>query len=221
MLSYTEDIVNTLKDHKSLVMWEFGNEFSLQADIEMAGYPAISAADVKTAYKGFAEKILSLDPHRRIVASGNSIMRNSQYHQYTEKSWTVDSWDQYKQITGILTPEPMKGMSEHIYEDARQFSDKGTVERTDQIAYAKQAAAALGKAYYVGEFTGPNTASGDSLTVRRHFIAYYAQKVQLSLMWNYALRADIEYSFKADTPYGNMAFNLMREFNERFKTISE
>lgn len=221
MLSYTEDIVNTLKDHKSLAMWEFGNEFSLQADIEMAGYAAISAAAVETAYKGFAEKILSLDPHQRIVSSGNSIMRNSQYHQYTEKSWTVDSWDQYKQITGILTPEPMKGMSEHIYEEARQFSDKGTVDRSEQISYAKQVAAALGKAYYVGEFTGPKTASGDSLMIHRHFMAYYAQRVQLSLMWNYAFRGDVEYSFKADTPYGNMAFRMMREYNEKFKTISE
>lgn len=221
MLSYTTDIVNTLKGHKCLAMWEFGNEFSLAADIEMAGYPAISARDVETAYKGFAEKILSLDEHKRVVSTGNSIMRNSQYHQMTSKTWDTDTWEQYKEITSIMTPDPMLGISEHVYEDARSFSDKGTVNRSEQIALAKQVANELGKGYYVGEFTGPKTAEGDSLKIRRHLIAYFAQRVQISLMWNYALKGDIEWSFKADTPYGNMAFNLMREYNERFKTVSE
>jgi len=221
MLSYTEDVVNVLSKHKSLVMWEFGNEFSLAADIDMWGHPEIRATDVQTAYKAFAEKILSLDPYKRIVGTGNSIMRNSQYHQMTSKTGDTDSWEQYKLVTEILTPEPMKGMSEHIYEDSRSFSDKGTVNRSYQVTYAKQVAEALGKGYYIGEFTGPKTAKGDSLMVRRHLIAYYAQKVQISLMWNYALKGDIEYSFAADTPYGNLAFNLMREYNEYFKTLSE
>ena len=72
-----------------------------------------------------------------------------------------------------------------------------------------------------GEFTGPRTAEGDSLMVRKHFISYYAQRVQISLMWNFARNAEIEWSFRADTPYGRMAFNMMREYNERFKTVTE
>lgn len=221
MLSYTTDIVNTLKDHKCLAMWEFGNEFSLAADIAMAGYADIPARAVETAYRGFAELIKSLDPHDRVVASGNSIMRNSQYNQMKYSSWGTDSFDEYVQMCGIFNPDPMTGMSEHIYEEARVFSDKGTVGRSEQVALAKQAAAQLGKVYYVGEFTGPKTAAGDSLMVRKHYISYFAQRVQISLIWNYALKGDIEWSFKADTPYGNMAFNLMREYNERFKTVTE
>ncbi|MBR5034161.1 MAG: cellulase family glycosylhydrolase [Bacteroidales bacterium] len=221
MLSYTTDIVNTLKDHKCVAMWEFGNEFNLAADIAMAGYADIPARAVETAYKGFADLIKTLDPHNRVIASGNSIMRNSQLHQMQFASWGTDSFDEYVEACGIFNPDPMTGMSEHIYEDARVFSDKGTVGRSEQISYAKQAAAQLNKVYYVGEFTGPATAKGDSLMIRKHFISYYAQRVQVSLMWNYALKGDIEWSFKADTPYGNMAFNLMREYNERFKTVTE
>lgn len=221
MLSYTEDIVRVLSKHKSLVMWEFGNEFNLAADIEMAGYAPLPASAVETAYKGFAEKVLSLDPQKRVVATGNSVMRNSQYNQMATKTWGTDTWEQYKEVTRIMTPEPMLGISEHLYEEARAFADKGTVNRTEQIQYAKQVAKELGKGYYIGEFTGPATAKGDSLMIRRHFISYYAQRVQISLMWNYALKGDIEWSFRADTPYGNMAFNLMREYNERFKTVKE
>ena len=54
MIDYTKDIVNTLKDHKCLAAWEFGNEFNLGADIDIAGYAEFPAAAVETACKGFA-----------------------------------------------------------------------------------------------------------------------------------------------------------------------
>lgn len=223
MLSYATDIVNTLKDHKCVAMWEFGNEFNLQADLGLSGRTNIPAKVVETAYKGFAELVKSLDPHGRVIASGNSIMRNAQYHLMAVPSWDKDSYEQYKEVTGVFTPDPMNGMSEHIYEEAREFSDKGTVGRSDQLSYAKQVAAELGKVYYVGEFTGPSCsdALGDSLKVRRHFISYFAQRVQVSMMWNYALNGDIVSSFSADSPNGRIAFNLMREYNERFKSVVE
>ncbi len=222
MQQYTTDIVNTLKGHKCLAAWEFGNEFNLNADIPHNF--TISAREEEVALKGFAEAVKAADPEGRMISSGNSIMRNAQHHMMTEKSWTNDTYDQYCEITHIFTPEPMNGISEHIYEEARVFSDVNSgkeLSRNEQVSYAKQMAASLGKVYYVGEFTGPKTANGDSLMIRKHLIAYYAQRVQVSLMWNYAYKADIEYSFKHDSPFGNMAFNMMREYNERFKTVSE
>lgn len=219
MESYTKDIVNTLKGHKCLAAWEFGNEFNLAADIGSQGYPEISAKAVGTAYEGFAKTVSSLDTHNRLIFSGNSVMRNAQWNLANNGSWNNDSFQQYVEITGIMTPEPMKGMSEHVYEDNRVFSDLGTLNRTYQIIRAKEAAASLGKVYYVGEFTGPKTAHGDSTVVKRHYSTYYSQKVQLSLIWNYALRGEIEWSFKADTEYGDMAFRYMRKYNDMFKNI--
>ncbi|MBQ6287316.1 MAG: hypothetical protein IJK73_06650 [Bacteroidales bacterium] len=218
MLSYTEDVVNTLKGHKCIAAWEFGNEFNLAADIASAGYPDIKAASVGTAYKGFAQKVSSLDPHGRMVCSGNSVMRNAQWNLANNGSWADDSFRQYVDITGVMTPDPMLGMSEHVYEESRKFSDLGTVNRTYQLIHAKEAATSLGKAYYVGEFTGPKTAHGDSILVKKHYTAYYSQRVQLSLIWNYALRGNIEWSFK-EGDYDDFAFKYMRAYNERFKSI--
>ena len=48
---------------------------------------------------------------------------------------------------------------------------------------------------------------------------HLSQKVQLSLIWNYPLKGDIEWSFKAGTEYGNMAFGFMRSYNNKFKEI--
>ncbi len=221
MLTYTTDIVNTLKGHKCLATWEFGNEFNLAADIGIAGYAQIPASAVGTAYKGFAETVRSLDDQGRLIASGNSVMRNAQWNLANNKNWTNDTFKQYVEITGVMTPDPMKGMSEHIYEDERVFSDLGTLNRTNQIAKAKEAAATLGKVYYIGEFMGPNnqTAKGDSIAVKRHYSTYLSQKVQLSLIWNYALRGEIEWSFKAGTEYGDMAFGYMRKYNYYYRKM--
>ena len=219
MVSYTTDIVNVLKNHKCLAAWEFGNEFNLQADIASEGYPEISAAAISTAYEGFAQTVQSLDSQGRIICSGNSIMRNAQWHRANQGNWTNDSYDQYEEITGVFTPSSMNGMSEHIYEDPRVFSDKGSVNLTYQLIYAKNVAASLGKVYYIGEFTGPKTANGDSAMVKKHYNAQYAQKIQLSLIWNYAYNGDIEWSFKAGDKYGDMAFGLMRRYNEIFNKM--
>lgn len=219
MIDYTKDIVNTLKDHKCLAAWEFGNEFNLGADIDIAGYAEFPAAAVETACKGFAETVASLDPQDRLILSGHSVMRNAQWNLAHNKSWATDSFKQYVEITGVMTPKPMNGMSEHVYDEPRVFSDLGELNLSYQVAKAKEAAATLGKAYYIGEFTGPKTAKGDSTIVKRHYSMHLSQKVQLSLIWNYALKGDIEWSFKAGTEYGNMAFGFMRRYNNKFKEI--
>ena len=86
MIDYTKDIVNTLKDHKCLAAWEFGNEFNLGADIDIAGYAEFPAAAVETACKGFAETVASLDPQDRLILSGHSVMRNAQWNLAHNKS---------------------------------------------------------------------------------------------------------------------------------------
>ena len=146
-------------------------------------------------------------------------MRNAQYHLLHNKNWDNDSFDQYVEITGVMTPEPMLGMSEHVYEEDRVFSDKGTVSRDEQIKCALEAAAATGKVYYIGEFTGPRSA--DEALMRTNYDIYYNNRVQLSLMWNYALRGDVEWSFSANGDMGKLAFSLMREYNEKFAELSK
>lgn len=219
MLQYTKEIVDVLKSHKSLAAWEFGNEFNLAADIGIAGYADLPASCVQTAYKGFAETVKENDPEHRMICTGNSIMRDAQWHLANQKNWSTDSFNEYVTISKVMSPAPMTGLSEHIYEDPRNFSDLGKLNRTQQVIKSKECAAELGQAFYVGEFTGPKTVSGDSVKVKSHFSTYYSQKVQLSMIWNYALRGNIEYSFKADD-YNGVAFSLIRRYNNNFKKMA-
>lgn len=219
MLTYTAEVVNVLKGHKCIAAWEFGNEFNLAADIDIAGYPNITAVQIGTALKGFADVVASLDPQGRLISSGHSVMRNAQWHLAHENNWTTDSFSQYVEMTGVMTPDPMKGMSEHIYEEARAFSDRGKLDRNGQIANSMECAKSLGKVFYVGEFTGPSDANSD--VVKSHYETYYDLGVQLSLIWNFSLRGNVEHSFKAGTREGNIAFGFMRNLNQRFSDAAK
>ena len=223
MIDMTIDLVETLKDHKSVAMWEFGNELSLQADIDVAGYPALSADAVQRALRGFAKKCIELDPHGRMVGSGHSLMRNGQYNLYKNKTWGPDSYDEYVEISDMMNPEPVMGMSEHHYlNDNRTFSDLGQQDHAGQVKYAKKCAEELGKVLYVGEFVGPACSGATMSDVEEFYNNFFNERVQLSLVWNLAYTGSPSGAdFKPGEANANALFETMRAVNDKFKALSD
>lgn len=241
IIDYTADVVDALKGYKSIAAWEFGNECNLAADLYKKDKTCVEvySDDFITAYIGFADKVSSLDPDKRLIGTGNSIMRNWQWHIRNEGTSSTDTFDQYKEIAGLLTPGKMMGMSEHLYDhETRKFKDKGTVSnRDEQIEYALECAKANGKVYYVGEFNGPaGTGGTPDMTlgaVESHYKSYFNKKVQLSLVWNYAMTCNVEWSFseteivrdidgkrvKTASETGKETFRYMRELNGKFRAL--
>ncbi|MCQ2143586.1 MAG: hypothetical protein MJY56_05905 [Bacteroidales bacterium] len=213
MLKYTDDVVSVLSRHKSLFFWEFGNELNLGTDHHAQSSPDfIGARDVENALSAFAEKVMATDPARRMVGTGHSIMRDPQYHLMNGET-DCDSYEEYKKISSIMTPLPMRGMSEHIYGEPRTFSDRGTLSKREQFATSRKAAGEIGKAYYIGEFSGPALQGADSLLLREYHELFYAADIQLSMMWNFSVDSNAPDSFYPDTEESGLAFGLMREFN--------
>ena len=220
--AYTTDVVEALKPYKSIFAWEFGNEFNLQADLpnwqkEFGKTDArywIQGRDVRYAIRLFAETVRSLDPDGRMIVSGHSAMRPSQYHLNTEYAFSVDDTQQYRAATELFTPDPAEGMSEHVYEAGREFADRGKVTLSEQIAVAMGTARSLNKVYIVGEF-------GGLLPLKQAYRTYYDAfldgGVQLSLIWNFSPGRRTEYSFSADDETGKYVFYLIREYNAMLK----
>jgi len=223
MIEMATDLVNTLKDHKCIAMWEFGNEMNLQANIDIAGYPALPADAVQRAARGFAKKCFELDPHGRLVSSGYSVMRNGQYHMYKEKNWGPDTYEQYVEITGLMTPSPMLGMSEHHYlGDNREFSDLGKQDHAGQLKYAKKCAGDLGKVFYVGEFTGPTCSDANLSIAEQYYEDFYDARVQICLIWNFILKGSASGAdFRPDEANTVGVFNKMRSVNDKFKALTK
>lgn len=221
MLELANDMVTTLSGHKCIAMWEFGNEMNLQADIDVANYPNLPADAVQRAAREFARKCFELDPHQRLVGSGYSVMRNAQYNLYKNNSWTNDTYAQYVEITKLMTPDPMMGMSEHHYSDKRVFADLGEQSHAGQITYAKKCAGELGKVFYVGEFTGPACGDGNQQIADQLYDDFFNARVQISMIWNFTYDGSPSGAdFRPGESGCTATFAKMRAINEQFKALT-
>ena len=229
--AYTTDVVEALKPYKSIFAWEFGNEFNLHADLPQyaqrhtqADPPdwrdvfgtedpdwRIRGNDILYAYRTFTRIVRRLDPDRRMLLSGNAILRETQYNQYTRDRMTIDDTKQYRKISRILNPGPIETVSEHVYQHGRQFADLGKVSLDEQIAIAVETARSLGKVYVMGEF---GAIRGSREEYVPFFEAFLKAGVQLSLFWNFSLRGNIEQSC-TPTERGPYIFELIREYKQK------
>ena len=230
---FTQDIVDTLKDNKSVWGFEFGNELSLAADLpnwteHTLPSPPWSARKTRTIedkitadavnyiYRVFAETVKANDPHNRMILSGNGEIRASQYNQWKHGTWTKDTVDQYREVSGYLNPNPMDTVTEHLY-DISTFAS-GVQKLLD---YAR----AVNKTAVIGEFgatipTGTKPTAGNFETWNNFINIIVSNKVPLSLVWNYtAVGTTVEYSFNESTEYGRSILYLVISANNRFAEL--
>ncbi|HOH42403.1 MAG TPA: cellulase family glycosylhydrolase [Candidatus Hydrogenedentes bacterium] len=171
MRTYLTDLVTRYASRPSIWAWEVGNEYNLAADLPNAadhlpmrapsrGTPsertmadAISSADILAAMQLFVDTVSPLDPHR-LLTSGHSILRPSQYHQRIESSWKRDTTAQYCRELLRSHPEPFKLISVHLYPEAQTsgYFNLPFCSYEHHLATLIATAAPAGKAVFVGEF---------------------------------------------------------------------
>lgn len=240
MTEYTTDIVNTLKGYKSIFGWEFGNEFNLQADLPIDVFlSSMSAEDaigmlitsegVIDAYNAFTELVCELDPHGRIITSGNASLRNAQYNLQQSLSWELDTQEEHDKMNLDFHPANMNVVSEHNYFFEYDISDEsGNKVTLSLYEYMKNAVKTYrdnGKAYFVGEF-GADTLEGNTpqekyALTEEMFRTMMSTRVQLSLVWNFDILGVTEYSFTDKDERGQYILYLLKSCNEEYQDIVE
>ena len=85
------------KNRKTILMWEIGNELTLNADvmpdkgdIAQSGERMPNLAQVAQFLDDVARRIKASDP-LHLVNSGGSCLRGSQWNMYTNHNWTKDT----------------------------------------------------------------------------------------------------------------------------------
>ena len=170
MREYTRAVVVRYAASPAIWGWEFGNEYSLSADLPNAaqhrppawpnlGTPArrtaedeMTHAGVRTALREFALEVRRHDPDR-ILVSGNGTPRPSAWHQAKEKSWTRDTPEQFAQMLAGDNPSPMNTLCVRGYDlalDIGRLDQAMTVSRTAK------------KPLFVGEFGVPGAPTAES-----------------------------------------------------------
>ena len=203
---YTHEVVTRYQHSPAVWAWEFGNEYNLGADLPNAAqhrppvWPQLGTAKersirdelkwqhIETALRAFAETARGIDPHRAIL-NGNSIPRQSAWHNANGGTWQDDDDPQFAAILRRDNPPPLDVISVHIYPDpknhytARQTSLEGLVATTQRHAKA------LDKPLFIGEFGAPD--AGDRATQEAAFNellqAIRTHQVPLAAFWVFDL----------------------------------
>jgi endo-1,4-beta-mannosidase len=94
---YLDETVARYKHRRAVLMWEISNEVTLEADIGdrngvFKGQRMPTLKDVARFFNDVAGRIKEADP-LRLVNSGGSHMRTSQWHLYQRQGWKKDTFD--------------------------------------------------------------------------------------------------------------------------------
>lgn len=106
LYQYIDETVTRYRHRKAVLMWEISNEVTLSADIGdrdgiFQGQRTPTLKDVAGFFDDVARRIKANDP-LRLVNSGGSNMRESQWHLYQRQGWKKDTFEEQFQCFQLL-----------------------------------------------------------------------------------------------------------------------
>lgn len=197
MKGYVREVVSRYRDSPAILAWEFGNEFTLAADLPNAvehrpqaapslGTPrARTAADelthdqIRIAFKAFAEAVRAQDSER-LILSGNAFPRGSAWHQRKSRTWEKDTPEQFAEMLRDDNPDPMQALTVRAYEPS-DF---------DRLDSAVRIGRTLRKPVFVGEFGVPGRPLPDQVATFNALLTRLDDSgVSLAALWVYDFNA--------------------------------
>jgi len=212
MRNYVTDFVTRYKDSPAIWGWEFGNEFNLNANLPngMNFLPPVNPSEgtptsrtsadllthdeIRSAFTDFSNLVHSLDPHGRIIETGDSAIRAEAWHNLNQNNFQTDTLAEQLQMLGDDNPANINTISTHIYND--------DIPRLSELA---QLAQQLGKPMFVGEFGVSTNQPNQQQQFEALLQSIEQNNVSLAAAWVYDSPYDPDYSMT----YGNsLAYEL-------------
>lgn len=244
--SYTEKFVQRYKESPAIWGWEFSNEKILLSDLpdKKLTDEYYSVDDLNKVYSYWAEIVSENDPYGRMIATGDTNPRPTQYNQWKYGSWQTDSREEHEEVMQTINPGKIDTVSQHQYasgapdpqDKTAAFFEYDTWEKF--FNYLKGISSDMNKACYVGEvgyMCNKNLYDLKTVTIQNIRDCYFAVKeatlktdMQLILLWNYdpkTVQTDeqvffqgngIEWSWNENTEWGKVALQTMKEINAEF-----
>lgn len=226
MRDYTRTIVSRYKDSPTVWAWEFGNEFSLSADLPNAadwrprintyfGWPEkrTKADDLTTsmilfAFAEFGKTVREIDP-KRAITTGNGCPRAMADLQRRTLQWgKPDTRAQFRANLALVNPDPIDTLAIHLYRsDLADRFGRSYATYGDLLAEAMKAATAEKKPLLVLEFgsslghDGLNTPDAVRKDFEVKLRAIVDNRVPLSALWGVS----------SSISYGSDEYTVSRE----------
>lgn len=176
MNEYIAAVVDRYKNRPTIAMWELGNEWNLQADLQfkdgaIGNYerqmaPPVIARDDSNNFNSeelarmtqeLAELIKSIDKNH-LVTTGHSSPRAASMHLLKAAKanqpldWTHDTQEELTEYLQMTHPDPIDVISIHYYEEAMEcYRAEGGHGNPDNLGLFMQASQQIGKPMMIGE----------------------------------------------------------------------
>jgi Cellulase (glycosyl hydrolase family 5) len=223
MREYVHEVVTRYRDSPAIWAWEFGNEYSLGANLpnakehRAAVHPTLGTATARSerddltfdilraAFTAFATEVRKSDG-RRLILTGDSFLRASAWHQEHGGTWGKDAPEQFAEMLAKVNPEPVNAISVHMYGNDDQ-----------RLEMAVEAARKLQKPLFVGEFGAPGETPKAAEDVRRMLKAIADDGAPLAALWVFDLSSQKDFNVTGGNARA-WQLDLVREANEGLRT---
>jgi hypothetical protein len=238
---WTDEIVTRYKSRGTILMWEISNELNLLADIPGSAAPK-TLLNMQNFFTDMSNRIRALDG-RRLITTGDSITRDSQWNLYAHGSWTVDTAAERIEALKIINPPGIDVVSTHVYnvELGRDVSPKydtgGRQYAPITFTMLANEARAAGKPLFVGEigFTATSVKkageSGENCATfaDEEVVAlmgelldkFVASDIQYGLWWQYDAVLTVQPDMVVRKGYTDAALQKIIDANRAMKNKRE
>ena len=242
MRTYTQEVVTRYVDSPAIWAWEFGNEYSLAADLPKAGehFPpvvpnlgtpgkrsdadAVTSTMINDALRDFAETIRPCDK-RRPITSGHSLPRPAAWHLQHDGTWDQDTREQFSANLHERRIPPANLVSVHVYPPEVDTRFDGTYYE-ELLDLTVSAAHSDRCAVFVGEFGAlDDEAHGGADKARRHVLdqigAIERSGVDLAALWVFDLPNQEETVNVTAENKRKGLLHVLKLANRRLKTLAQ
>ena len=207
MAQYARLFVERYMESPAIWGYEFGNEINLQCDLPNNDN-GFKAEWIQPLMREFATVVKKNDKYGRIVDSGCSEPRPSQFNQRMNGSWQTDTREEWAQALAWFNPPPMDCNSVHIYDLENRFLPSSQNTYTNLIKAYMEESAKQKKALFVGEFHGLDNKCEEIID------AIVANRTPISAVWAIGT---VEHSISTNPARQNAVLEYIEEANKKLK----
>ena len=111
---YTDTFVGEFVEHPAIMLWEFSNEYNLVVGV--VSNKTFNTTNTQVLREAWAERVYNLDRYHRLIGSGDSVLRETQYQIWKyDRNAGQDTVEEHEKVLAYMNGGKFSTISAHDY----------------------------------------------------------------------------------------------------------